>query len=71
MGIAVDDANNKATITWTSKPGRVYTLESSLNLGRWIEVDDGIEGSDGETTSVEDDFGGDNTTERYYRVIEL
>ncbi|MGK0185295.1 MAG: hypothetical protein ACI9R3_001071 [Verrucomicrobiales bacterium] len=69
VDVTVDKATNKATITWSSKPARVYTLERSVNLGPWIEVDDGIDAADGETTTAEDEFEA-GTSEIYYRVIE-
>jgi hypothetical protein len=70
VDISINPTTNKATIAWTSIPGREYTLESSTNLKLpWLEIDDAIRASDGETTSFEFQLDA-NITENYYRVID-
>lgn len=70
VDISINPTTNKATITWTSIPGRYYTLESSTNLQLpWLEIDDAIRASNGETTSFELQLDA-NITENYYRVID-
>ena len=69
VDIRVDETENRATITWPSRSGREYALERSEDLELWLEVDDGIQASDGETTSTDHQFG-EGAGETYYRVIE-
>ena len=69
LDVAIVRGTSTATITWTSNPSRTYTLERSENLELWFEIDDGIEASDGETTSADHEFG-EGTTETYYRVVK-
>ena len=66
----VDRPANKATITWTSTQGREYAIEWSRDLQLWFELDDGIPGADGETTSYEDTTIPPEDDVRYYRVRE-
>ena len=56
----------KAAITWSSSPGQSYSIDTSENLERWIEVDDGVPASDGSTTTYEDPDAIPGTS--YYRV---
>ena len=30
------------TITWSSNPGQIYLIESSIDLAVWLEVDDPV-----------------------------
>jgi hypothetical protein len=51
--IEVDDQVTTVTLTWNSRPGRSYTLESSESLATQtrLEIDDGI-ASDGPTSTT-------------------
>ena len=68
--ITVDRGANKATITWTSRPGVEYALEWTDDFVTWREIDDGIVGADGSTTSADDEAIPGEARERYYRVKE-
>lgn len=57
---------SKAVITWLSAPGQSYSIDSSENLEKWIEVDDGVPASDGSTTTYEDSDAVPGAS--YYRV---
>ncbi len=68
-GIEFDATAGSATVTWTSKPGRTYSVDVSSDLEIWEELEDGID-SEGEMTSyTEMELG--STTPRFYRVREL
>ena len=64
-----DAAEGAATITWTSKPGRIYAVDSSTDLITWGELDDGIEADDTISSFTETDLA--SGASRYYRVREL
>ncbi|MEZ5323735.1 MAG: LamG-like jellyroll fold domain-containing protein [Verrucomicrobiales bacterium] len=68
--ITVDRGANKATITWKSTPGKEYALEWTDDFVIWRELDDGIVGAEGETTSADDAAIPAESQERYYRVRE-
>ena len=34
-----DRVTGEMTITWSSNPGQIYLIESSLDLAVWLEVD--------------------------------
>ena len=45
---------NQVTLTWSSRPGKVYAVEWSNDLIEWDELDDGVD-SGGDSTSFVDD----------------
>jgi hypothetical protein len=58
------------TITWTSVPEAVYTLEFSPDLESWNEISDGVD-SEGTSTSFDDDFFFPIFTSKgFYRVSQ-
>ncbi|MGK0184899.1 MAG: hypothetical protein ACI9R3_000673 [Verrucomicrobiales bacterium] len=64
--LTIDYPNSVANVTWISAAGQSYTIESSIDLQDWLEVEDSIL-SQGGTTSQELDLSGEDST-RYYRV---
>ncbi|MFT6180519.1 MAG: hypothetical protein ACJAQT_004167 [Akkermansiaceae bacterium] len=67
--IDFDTTMASATIIWTSKPGRFYSVDASDDLVTWEELEEGI-ASEGETTSfVEIEL--EDKKSRYYQVREL
>ena len=65
-----DEETPKTTITWASKPGRIYSIDFSNDLKIWSEIDDSIV-SGGETTSFVDDFfAAENLQNGFYQVRE-
>ena len=58
----------EVSLTWTSRPGSTYAIESSGDLQTWTELDDGVD-SAGETTSFTDTPAADAPF-LYYRVVE-
>ena len=68
-GIEVDTAADSAMITWASKPGKTYAVDSSDDLNNWVELDDGVSSGGASTSFTELDLGG--ATKRFYRVREL
>jgi hypothetical protein len=61
-------ATGSISLTFTSKDGAAYTVETSSDLVQWLEVDDGVPGT-GATTTIVDapDAASDSL---YYRVRE-
>ena len=57
------------TITWNSRPGRNYVLDSSSDMQTWLEVEDSI-ASMGSSTTYTDTGVPAGTRWRYYRVVE-
>ena len=39
-----DRVTGEMPITWSSNPGQIYLIESSLDLAVWLEVDDRVPG---------------------------
>ena len=71
-----DDEGTTVSLTWNSSPGRLYSLRYSTDLEDWdFELDDGIVGDDGDSTTFE--FGLDEFPELigksnvFFRVEEL
>jgi hypothetical protein len=61
---------SEVSITWNSRPGRLYSLDFSADLNLWNEIDDGI-ASGGESTTYADSLAAPSNPERgYYRVRE-
>ncbi|MGK0186957.1 MAG: hypothetical protein ACI9R3_002742 [Verrucomicrobiales bacterium] len=67
--ITVDPDRRDVTLTWNSRNGKTYSVESAPDVTGWIEVDDGISAT-GDTTSFTDSAVDAAVTHRYYRVIE-
>ena len=67
--IALNPANTAVTLTWNSRTGATYKVESSTNFQDWLEVDDGVD-SEGEETTYTDESVEQGTKSIYYRVIE-
>ncbi len=68
-----DSDTYELSLTWNSRPGTSYVLQSSFDLTQWIEIDDGIE-SAGQTTSHTADYPGTvpaGKTRIYFRIIEF
>jgi hypothetical protein len=57
------------TLTWTSRGGEVFSVETSFDLGTWLELDDGIPGEI-DTTSFTETGIPAGTSRRYYRVTK-
>ncbi len=69
IAVEVDRPGGRVSLTWTSRPGAVYRVQSSLDLISWDEVTDEAF-SQGLTTTY-DDLGADTAQPRlFYRVIE-
>ena len=66
--VEYDLERGEVKLTWTSRTGRNYSIESTSDLQIWIELDDGIP-STGDTTSYTDTPAGEATV-LYYRVVE-
>lgn len=60
------DGSNKASITWTSQPGRSYGIDSSTDLQNWLEIADSVLASDSEITTFDDEEA--SPGKAYYRV---
>lgn len=68
--VSHDPDTEFVSFTWTSRPGRLYTIQSSVDMTAWLELD-GVVGAEGETTTYVDST--DNppgTKRRFYRVLE-
>ena len=63
----IELANGNVTLTWTSKPGKVYAIEQGSNLSVWQEVDSGIVSAGNETSFT---FARPDAAARYFRVKE-
>ena len=50
--ISVSEDLLTTSLTWSSKPSRVYAVDKSIDLINWQEVDDAVD-SEGETTSFD------------------
>lgn len=68
-----DPATYELSLTWNSKAGTSYTLQSSFDLTQWVEIDDGID-SGGQTTSHSADLSGilpAGKPQIFFRVAEF
>ena len=71
--ITVNPLNGRTSMTWSSRPGKQYSIYTSTNLlgdpqTEWVELSDSwISG--GETTTFTDTFSGGGPV-RFYVVIE-
>lgn len=62
------DANGEVSLTFTSKEGAAYTLETSPDFETWLEADDGLPSAGAVTTVTHSPAAG--TRVLYYRVRE-
>ncbi|MCB1094989.1 MAG: LamG domain-containing protein [Verrucomicrobiae bacterium] len=67
--VQLDAERRDVTLTWSSRNGKTYSVETAPDAQDWIEVDDGIEAT-GESTTFTDSAVDAAVTQRYYRVIE-
>jgi hypothetical protein len=58
------------TITWSSNPGQIYLVESSIDLVVWLEVDDRVP-SGGVFTNFTYMPGADHPVRFFLRAREL
>ena len=67
----VRDANG-VTLTWASRSSSEYSVEyvETLSDPNWIELDDGVEGQDGETSFEDDDAARTGRPGGWYRIRE-
>ena len=56
-------------LTWASRDGKSYLVQSTEDFSSWEELTDGLE-SEGETTSYTDSSGFPESGVRYYQVLE-
>jgi hypothetical protein len=74
-GLRVTDivvtGNDAIELTWTSKPGRSYTVEASADLENWVPLLTEIDAtaSPGTITTVIVDTPAANETKKHYRVL--
>ena len=69
LSLSIDDANDEATVTWTSRSIITYTLEISTDLWLWTTVADDIHGDLGSETSHTFAVDLANTPRLFARVI--
>jgi hypothetical protein len=65
--IVFDSTTRNCTITWASRPGRLYIIDAGGDFQNWEELQDGFE-SEGDSTSFTEEGIPADTQERYYRV---
>ena len=71
ISVSRDPNTGFVSLTWTSRPGRSYTIQSSVDMTEWLELDDGVPGAEGETTTYVDSTDNPPGTKRnFYRVLE-
>lgn len=67
-----DEEAGSLSLTWNSTPGTLYAVKVSEDMTNWdADLDDGITGSDGETTTAIFDLadvGLENATKNFFRV---
>lgn len=70
--IIYDPVADTITLTWNSRPGELYSLRFTTDLGDWdADLDDGIPADAGETTTKTIDLSGTNladATRAFFRV---
>ena len=70
LSIGYQRGSDTATVTWTSVLGRFYALDWSSDLMTWFNIDDSIQGQEGQTV-FDDEFVPVDAVRRYYRIREL
>ena len=68
VDLSYETESREFSITWTSDPDSFYTLESSVDMRAWQEIDDGIE-SQGEATT-HNLILEDKNKSRFFRIVE-
>ena len=68
IDLSYETESKEFSITWTSDSDSFYTLESSVDLRSWQELDDGIESQGEETTH--DLILLDKNKSRFFRLVE-
>ena len=63
------DENDRVSITWTSEPGKTFSVQSSEDIDNWKQIAEDLPSS-GATTSFRDELPLDGARFRYYRVVE-
>lgn len=56
-------------LTWPSRASRTYSIEASINLRSWTELEDGLSPGDGGSTTFTVPIDPPDLGEQYYRVI--
>ncbi|MDA0814033.1 MAG: hypothetical protein O3C21_16785 [Verrucomicrobia bacterium] len=69
--IEYNQAAAEVSFTWNSKVGVTYVTEFTDDLVDWTELDDGIEGAVGNSTTYTETDVPPDDSERYYRVRVL
>ncbi len=70
--VTYNSETNEIELTFNSRPGEFYRLTASTDLVNWIEIDDGIVGAAGATsTTVQDTSTEPGTARRYFRIEEF
>ena len=69
--VVINAETNSVDVTWTSRSGRTYGVDSTEDLGgQWGELADGVEAGEGSETTYTDTFSEGNPIPRqlYYRI---
>ena len=64
------EAPTEVRLTWTSLPGREYSVEYNDDLSKeiWIELDDGVQSEGEETSFTDDEVERTGKPEGWYRI---
>ena len=63
-------ASPVVTLSFNSKPGKIYAVDRTADLLLWEELDDGVEG-EVESTDFTDSFLPEGSKVMFYRVREV
>jgi hypothetical protein len=63
-------ASPVVTLSFNSKPGKIYAVDRTADLLLWEELDDGLEG-EGDSTEFVDSFLPEGSTVMFYRVRQV
>ena len=69
INLSYDAESENVSITWASHPDSFYTVESSIDMKVWQEMDDGIE-SQGEETTHDHLILDNKDKSRFYRIVK-
>lgn len=65
------DGEELVTLTWNSRPGKSYTVQSNTDLGDfWEDLEDSIPAADGEALETTGSFLIPASAARFFRVLE-
>ena len=64
-----DSLSENISITWASSPDSFYTIERSIDMRVWQEIDDGIE-SQGDKTTYDHLILDNKDKSRFYRLVK-